>query len=189
MRRNTLTIFAILLLSILVLCSGCVLPGNEKPVVNGGLSQITVAAETSRIGFEGAHQKLKDYGNNVLNESASEKSIYYILAKDVDESGNATSWVFGIGQGSGAKLLVYDRTGWTVFPWNTHIQEKITLDRIVSPNTLFAQNKAVIVTNPSQTVSERRDLELQQGTYTLTIYSGSTNRILTFNATTGTLIV
>ena len=185
MRRNTITIFAILLLSTLVLCSGCVLPGSESTKQNTGLVQVTNTVETSRISFEEAYQKLEGYK---INGTTNGKTIYYIIAKNMDESGNATSWVFGINQGPGAKLLVYDKTGFTTFNWSTHIPEKIALDQIVYPDTLFTRNKAIIVTTPSQTGSERRDLELQQGIYTLTIYSGSTNRILTFNATTGALI-
>jgi len=186
MRRNIPAIFAISALIILILCSACTfLPSGEKQ--EGGLTQVTIPVETSRISFAEAQQKLNEYSVDSINETADGKTIYYIVAKDVDESGNATSWVFGINQGAGAKLLVYDRTGWTVFPWSTRIPEKIALDQVVSPETLFAGNKAAI-TGPSQTIAERRDLELQQGVYTLTIYSGSTNRILTFNATTGALI-
>lgn len=186
MRRNIPAIFAISALIGLILCSACTfLPSEEKK--EGGLTQVTIPVESSRISFGEAQQKLDKYKMDSVNETADGKTIYSIIAKDVDESGNATSWVFGINQGVGAKLLVYDRTGWTVFPWSTVIAEKIALDQIVSPGTLFANNKATI-TGSSQTVPERRDLELQQGVYTLTIYSGSTNRILTFNATTGALI-
>ncbi len=185
MRRNIPAIFAISALVVLILCSACTFfPSEEKK--EGGLTQVTIPVESSRISFGEAQQKLDKYKMDSLNETDG-KTIYSLIAKDVDESGNATSWVFGINQGVGAKLLVYDRTGWTVFPWSTVIAEKIALDQIVSPGTLFANNKATI-TGSSQTVSERRDLELQQGIYTLTIYSGSTNRILTFNATTGALI-
>ena len=184
MRRNIPAIFAISALILLILCSACtLLSSGEKK--EEGLTQVTIPVETSRISFEEAKQKLEEY---TINETADGKTIYYIIAKNMDESGNATSWVFGINQGKGAKLLVYDKTGFTVFNWSTHIPEKIALDQIVYPDTLFTRNKALIVTTPSQTGSERRDLELQQGIYTLTIYSGATNRILTFNATTGALI-
>jgi hypothetical protein len=192
MRRNTLTIFAILLLSVLVLCSACVFspPADQKPQQEGGLTQITVPAENSRISFEAAHQKLKDYRADSVNESASNKTIYYILAKDVDDSGNAMSWVFGVNYGTGARLLIYDKSGWTTFPRsNTTLPSKeIVVDHIVSPGNLFNQNKAVIVGTPSSAIPERKDLELQQGVYTLTMYSGSKGKILTFNATTGALI-
>ena len=187
MRRNIPAIFAISALIVLILCSACTFmpSGEQNSQQEGGLTQVTIPVETLRISFEEAKQKLEEY---TINQTADARTIYSLVAKDADESGNATSWVFGMNQGAGARLLVYDRTGWTVFPWSTRIPEKIAVDHMVSPNTLFARNKAVIVTNPSQAGSERRDLELQQGIYTLTIYSGSTYRILTFNATTGALI-
>jgi len=184
MNRNIPAVFAISALIVLILCGACTfLPSGETK--EGGLTQVTIPVETSRISFEEAKQKLEEYQ---IKETTDGKTVYYIIAKDVDESGNATSWVFGINQGAGARLLVLDRTGWTVFPWSTRVPEIIALDRVVSPNTLFTQNKAAILTSVSQTGTDRRDLELQQGTYTLTIYSGSTNRILTFNATTGALM-
>jgi hypothetical protein len=186
MRRNIPFIFAISALILLILCSACTfLPSEEKK--EGGLSQVSIPEENSRISFEKARQELENYGMDSINETADVKTVYYIVAKDLDESGNAASWVFGINQGSVAKLLVYDRTGWTVFPWSIRVQEEIALDQVTPPGTLFSRNKAAI-TGASQAVPERRDLELQQGIYTLTIYSGSTNRILTFNATTGALI-
>jgi hypothetical protein len=186
MRRNIPAIFAISALILLILCSACTFfPSEEKK--EGGLTQVTIPEEFSRISFGEAQHKLEGYTMDSVNGTADGKTIYSLIAKDVDESGNATSWVFGINQGVGAKLLVYDRTGWTVFPWNTVITEKIAIDQIVTPGSLFANNKATI-TGSSQKVTERMDLELQQGIYTLTIYSGSVNRVLTFNATTGALI-
>jgi hypothetical protein len=183
MRRNIPAIFAISALIVMILCSACTLlpSGGKTPQQEGGLTQVNVPVETSRISYEEALQKFGDY---TIHDTAEAKTIYYIVAKDVDETGKATSWVFGINTGAGGNLLVYDRTGWTVFPWSPHIPEKIALDQVVSPSNLFAKNRNTIVSGPS----DRRDLELQQGIYTLTIYSGSSNRILTFNATTGALI-
>jgi hypothetical protein len=90
----------------------------------------------------------------------------------------------------GDKLLIYDRSGWTVFPKsNTTLPlEELAVDHIVSPGNLIAQNKAIILSTPSSAIPERRDLELQEGIYKLTLYSGSKGRILMFNATTGALI-
>jgi hypothetical protein len=178
-------------LSVLVLCSACVFspPAEQKPQQEGGLTQVTVPVETSRISFEAAHQKLKDYRTDSLSGSVNNKIIYYILAKDVDASGNAVSWAFGVNYGMGDRLLIYDKSGWTVFPQsNTTLpSEEIVVDHIISPGNLFTRNKAVIL-NTSSSIPERQDLELYQGIYKLTMYSGSTSRILTFNATTGALI-
>jgi hypothetical protein len=113
MNRNIPAIFAISALIVLILCSACTfLPSGETK--EGGLTQVSIPVETSRINFEEAKQRLEEYQ---IKEITDGKTIYYIIAKDVDESGNATSWVFGINQGAGARLLVFDRTGWTVFPW------------------------------------------------------------------------
>jgi hypothetical protein len=192
MRKTIPAILVISTLVVLVLCSACVLlpPGDQKPQQEGGLAQVTVPVETSRISFEVALQNLKDYRTDSINGSVTDKTIYYILAKDVDDSGNAMSWVFGVKYGMGDRLLIYEKSGWTAFPKsNTTLpSEEIVVDHIVSPDNLFTQNKAVILSTPSSAIPERRDLELQQGIYKLTLYSGSKGRIITFNATTGVLI-
>ena len=192
MRKTIPAILVIPTLVVLVLCRACVFstPADQKPQQEGGLTQVTVPVESSRISFEAAHQKLKDYRADAVNESASNKTIYYILAKDVDDSGNAMSWVFGVNYGTGARLLIYDKSGWTTFPRsNTTLpSEEIVVDHIVSPGNLLTRNKAVILSTSSPAIPERRDLELREGIYTLTLYSGSKGRILSFNATTGALI-
>ena len=61
MRKIIPIIFVISALVALVLCSACVLPSfGEQKKQEGGLTQVTVPAETSRISFEEAYQKLKD---------------------------------------------------------------------------------------------------------------------------------
>ena len=183
MRRNIPQIFAILLLSMLVLCSACVLPGSEKTVVNVGLSQVTTPEISPYISFEEAKQKFEDYNG------AEKLPVYYIFSRDVDSSGNAESWLFGVRQSTGTELLMYDRTGWKTIPWNVTLpSEKVMLDKVISPGTLFSQNKGVIFVASSTPVTERRDIVLKEGIYTLTINSGSTSRTLMFNATTGVLI-
>jgi len=78
-----------------------------------------------------------------------------------------------------------------VIPWKiTSLpSEEIPFDHIVSPGNLFTKNKEIILSTPSSAIPEQRDLELQEGTYKLTINSGNTRRVLTFNATAGVLIV
>jgi hypothetical protein len=190
MRRNIPTIFAILALLSLIVCSACVSQptGDQKPQQNGGFTQVIKPVEPSRINFEEAKAQLIEYRLNSLNEAMNAKTVYYMRSRDVDESGNATGWIFGVLRGSEAEFLVYDRTGWTTLGNATLPSEEIEIDNIVSPDFLFKQNKEIILGNPSPAVPERRDIELQRGFYKLTITSGSTHRILTFNATTGALI-
>jgi hypothetical protein len=191
MRRNIPAIFVISTLIVLVLCSACVSqpPQDKTSQQNGGLKLITVPEESPYISFDVAHQNLREYRPDPTNESTAIKTIYTIYGMNIDGSGNATSWIFGVRHSGGTELLAYDRSGWIQIPWNApSLSEEIDVDRIVSPARLFSENAAVILGNPSSTIPDRKDLELKQGIYTLTITSGNTSRILMFNATTGRLI-
>jgi len=190
MHKSIPMIFAILALSILILCSACVSqpPTNQTSEQNVGLAQISESSPN--ISFDVAHQNLREYQPDPTNESTGIKTVYYIHGTNVDVSGNATSWIFGVRHTAGTELLAYDRGGWIKIPWNAPpLSEEIAIDKIVSPGRLFSQNNAVILSKSSPTNPERRDLELIQGIYTLTITSGSKDRILTFNTTTGELII
>jgi hypothetical protein len=189
MRRNIPTIFAFLVLLSLILCSACVSQSSpdKAPQQNVGLAQISEGSPY--ISFDVALQNLGEYVPDPTNESTAVKTVYYIHGTNVDGTGNATSWLFGVRHSGGTELLAYDRSGWKQIPWNaSQLSEEIDVDRIVSPGSLFSQNNAVILINPSPTNPQRRDLDLIRGIYTLTITSGSKDRILTFNATTGELI-
>jgi hypothetical protein len=197
MRANIPTILAILLVGILSLCTACVtessnnqtlqLSNDQTPRQNTSFVQLSEGSPY--IGFDEAYQNLRDYIPDPANASTALKTIYYIHGTDLDISGNASSWIFGVRHSNGTALLSYNRGGWIQIPWNaSFISEEIDGDRIVAPGRLFSQNNAVILSNHSPANPGRLDLDLIRGVYTLTITSGSTERILMFNATTGTLI-
>ncbi len=72
MRRNIPAIFAISALIGLILCSACTfLPSEEKK--EGGLTQVTIPVESSRISFGEAQQKLDEYRMDSVNETMMEK--------------------------------------------------------------------------------------------------------------------
>lgn len=188
MNRNIPAIFAISALILLILCSACTsLPSDKEK--EGGLQQVAIPAETPRISFEEAKLSLGEYRKTSLNESSivSEK-IYYVSANDVDEYGNATSWVFGV-KTAKTELLVYKGKVWTDIPWIIpELPSEIYSDRVISPKNLFAQNKAAIFGDSSKATTERRDIELKDGVYTVSITTGNSVRILNFNASTGAAI-
>jgi len=189
MRRNFPTIFVILALIILILCSACVSqPITSQPSQqDGGITLTTLKIESPSISFENAYQNLMNYRSDPTNDSSAINKIYSIYGLNIDKSGNATSWVFGVRHSGGTELLAYDQGGLTRIPWNAPpFSSEINVDNIVPPNSLFSQNSAIIFSNPSPI--ERQDLELSRGTYTLTIISGAQERVLTFNATTGKVI-
>lgn len=189
MRRNIPIIFSILILFILILYSGCLTPSSEQNTQQDvGLIGISEQAGTSRISFDEAKATLVEYRINALHETANVTTVHYMRSRDVDGSGNASGWIFGVYEGNMAEFLEYDRTGWTTIKNATLPSDAIDLDNVVSPELLFKKNKEIITGKPSAAISERRDIELQRSIYTLTIISGSTLRTLTFNATTGELI-
>ena len=193
MRKIIHAIFVISTLVVLVMCSACVLPSaDQKPQQDGGLTQVTVPVESSRISYEVALQNLKDYRTDLINKSPiSSQKIYYILGKDVDDQGKAKSWSFGVNREAGPRLLIYDRTGWTDMSLSNSAlpSEEIMVDRVMPPNKLFAENKGAIQGNSPASSPAIRELELKEGKYTLTITSGSIVRVIKFNATTGALNV
>jgi hypothetical protein len=191
MHKSIPMTFAILTLVVLILCSACVSqpPANQTSQQNGGLTQILGPVESPYISFDVAQQNLPAYQPDPENTSYFIKTIYYFTGMDVDGSGNARSWIFGVRHANGTEMLAYDQSGWIKILWDAPPgSEEIAVDSIVSPARLFSQNTAVILVYPKSSIPERRDLELKQGIYTLTITSGSARRILTFNATTGELI-
>jgi ABC-type transport system substrate-binding protein len=190
MQKSIPMVLAFTVLLALILCCACASQSSpDQTSQNFGFTQITQSADASRISFDEARQKLREYGSDLPNEPGNLTAVYYIHARDVDGSGNATSWIFGVRHGTGSGLVVFDRSGWTTIPWIATLpSEVIDIDSIASPDMVFRQNNAAILGNTTSTASERRDLELQRGIYTLTITSGNSIRILTFNATTGVLI-
>jgi hypothetical protein len=192
MRSSLPFLFTILALIVMSICSACVSPSqpplNETYQHNGGPVQITSPADSTRISFEEAKAKLTGYRFYELNELGNAPPVYYVRSRDVDGTGNATGWIFGIHNGNRAEYLVYERSGWTTIANATLPSEKIALDSVLSPDLLFKKNRDLITGDQLPAIPERRDIELQRGMYTLTINAGSTTRILTFNATTGALI-
>ncbi len=190
MRRNIPASFAITTLIAIILISACVAqpPAQQLSPQDQGLARITTNGDSSRFSFEEALQNLREYQPDSMNEPGYGKNVYYLLSRDLDESGTATAWIFGISGIKGPEFLVIDNAGRTTIENVILPPDPILFENIVTPEDLIKQNRAAIFTNPSPGVPERWDLELQRGVYSLTITSGNSSRNLIFNATTGVLI-
>ncbi|MGA2120756.1 MAG: hypothetical protein ABSG49_01785 [Methanoregula sp.] len=191
----------IALLFAICLFSGCISPlgpanqtpqipsPNASPKTDVGVIPIEMVPSAKFISFDEAKDSLKDSDSLSSNQFQKERRILFIQGGNLDESGNAERWVFGVTKGDIKELRVYDRTGWTIIPWNNAISaEEIDLNGVVSPTTIFDQNKKQILESSPSTIPAQRDIELKNGTYTFTITSGSMSEILMFNATTGAAI-
>ena len=162
---------------------------NVTPNIDVGVVSVNMTPAMKFISFAEAKGYFKDSEMLSLNQLQKATRILFIRGGNLDGSGNAERWVFGINKGDINELRVYSSSGWTVIPWkNTISAEEINLDKVVSPKDLISQNEDQIPDNFPSNVPVQRDIELKNGTYSISISSGSTSEILVFNATTGAAI-
>ena len=94
---------------------------------------------------------LNDSEGFSLNQQQIVPRVLFIQGGSLDESGNAVQWVFGVNKGDTNELRVYDNRGWTILTFPNAIPaDEIDLGTIVSPATLFDQNKDQILGTPLQ---------------------------------------
>lgn len=191
MRTDISSIFAFLMLLGLIIGTGCSTPspaGQLTPTPTGtqdsGFTRIS--AESGSFLFDEAYRNLRQYPPEAPNVSSVEMPVYYIHGTDLDLSGNASAWIFGVRYAGETTLLSYSGGGWQRIPWDVSLTgDGIDMEKIMTPDRLFSRNSEEIQGSPPPGTAERRDLDLARGVYTLTIASGDAERVLTFNATTG----
>jgi hypothetical protein len=165
------------------------IPLNASPVIDVGVIPIEMPPDLELISFDEAAGNFKDSESLSLNAFQIKPRILFIQGRNLDESGKAGQWIFGIDKGDINELRIYDRSGWTIIAWNNTISaDEIELDRIITPDILFDQNKIQILKNSPSVIPAQWDIELKNGTYTVMMTSGSTSEILKFNAITGAAI-
>ena len=161
-------------------------PVNVSPTIDVGVVPLDMAPGPEYISFEEARGDLLQSDLLSLNSFQNTSRILFIEGGNLDNSGNAERWVFWVKKGETSELRIYDRSGWTIIPWNSAISgEEIHVDRIVSPGDIFKPASIQIPNTTPSTLPVQRDLSLRNGVYRVTITSGSSSQILIFNATTG----
>jgi hypothetical protein len=142
----------------------------------------------SRVGFDQAYSSLV---TGTDHSTSNPLHIYYIKGSDLDSGANAKEWIFGIQQGSTSAFYIYRSGGGTMTTWPYEIPyQEITMNEtFLSPDNLFSQHKLFledIMSTNTQTIDE---LELVNGTYSLTIKNNSTSTVHLYNSKTGEEIV
>jgi hypothetical protein len=166
-----------------------VIPVNASPTIDVGLVPADLTPAPALVSFDEAKGNLKDSESLSLNPFLKSPRLLFIQGGNVDESGNAQRWVFGINKGDVNELRVYDHSGWTIIPWNATISSgEIDLNQVVSPDVIFKQIDIQILGTSRDPQQIQRDIELRNGTYTLTVNDGSSSQIMRFNAATGVAI-
>jgi hypothetical protein len=136
----------------------------------------------------GMNEHLAGFGNEDKRNPAAitgNVRIFYIQAADIDTTGRASHWIFGVNNSMGQAVIVSDETGWHSTLWNgTLPSREIRIANVISPEQLFLQNHEKISQVPA-TGSGNHELDLRDGTYSLTMVTPGSVRILNFNATSG----
>ncbi|MFA4860115.1 hypothetical protein [Methanoregula sp.] len=126
-----------------------------------------------------------DVGDGSAVNASSDKEILYVRGNNLDNNGQARSWTFVVRHANRTSIVTVDQKGLNLAAWNGEFRQKeIRLDSIILPEDLFLKNRDAI-TGDNRTGS--RDLVLSMDRYTLTT-SGTTNRVLVFDAKTGALM-
>ena len=189
-----------LLLSVCFTC-GCTFPANENqsddqnPITDRAtLSPVTtpeIQEEAPRISLHEAVSHLGEYldpdpirnPDKMVSHTGGDITIHYIQGKDIDKSGNARIWSFGITTNSGTEFRAYDGSVWTIIVLSEPFPiSEISVDKIISPQEVFEKNQDMIFGTSPSDISVR-EIEIQDGVYTLTI--NKSPWILRFDAGTG----
>jgi hypothetical protein len=194
MYRHLFPVFAIVLLISTCLFSGCLITSdkgevtslNSSPVINGGLAQVEREPLPQSFSLDEVRRSMQPGEMHPFSPFSNTTQILFIQGVNLDGGGNAERWIFDVDNAGVNEMIVYDRSGWTIIPLTREIYaEEIALERVISPEALFNQNSLRTLSGSLSTIPVRRDIELKNGTYKITILSNGLSSVLKFNATTG----
>ena len=196
MRRRTYVIFSIALVLACCFIAGCSIlsPSNSAPEerVNGGVSFDNTFDEARNYSFEEVISDIYLSPIEGLDRDSppiiEEMHFLSVSGEGLDGTGNASSWTVVLQYKNQTEFITYDRFGKEVTDWSLGYSGKEVFPaEVISPGTLFNQNRERIFKTPQAISTESRNIELSGGTYTLTILGGNNPRILVFDAKTGAL--
>lgn len=192
--------FLVILLAIFTLTAGCSslpFPGpataGSPDTINIGFSSTPASSVHVTYSFDrflsvfSAMQFAN--GQNTSANATSERHVLYIRGVQMDESGNAESWMAVAREGNITSMISYDKFGERISGTGTNERlPAIPMDRILTPAQLFDQNRDLIFNKPRDASPGPMTLELTDSSYSLIIPGRDTTRILKFDALTGAMI-
>lgn len=191
----------ILFLAIILVCAFCIGAAFVLPALqpkssgpthitpgNVGITAIQALALIQPIDMQFALNEIKGYqpdpAVNRMNET-----IHYVGAKNLNDAGAATSWIFGVRNNNVTTIYTYDRNGVAIIPWDAGLPpQDIDFSTVLTPDELIASDRLQRPSINSSLVQTGVGFELIDGNYIITRPQGSSPQRLTFNATTGALI-
>jgi len=197
MRRSSITILLIAAVIIglvgIMYITGTISSGNRpadlQPDANadGGLQPVPDTTPSSLTTFEEALDQLRQ--RLQATPSSSNFTLHYIRGTDLDVSGRAAHWVFGVRYDNQSVLMYYDAPGWRSVSWEGAAPEKeIVADSVVSPSSIIKRNKGVLYASDPQREGLIKRMDLMNGKYTITMERQGTQQTFVFDAGSGVVI-
>jgi hypothetical protein len=206
--RETVLVFIMVLLVIagcsIAGCSSLPFSGTPAPTETHKIIDVGITGQENpntvpRYRFEEtaagifSDDSIAKWNDAPVNESQAAispvKQIKFIRGTDLDENGDAASWIFIVEHGDQLSMVTYNSQGMNVLSSPGTIKRaEIFTDKILSPRDLFARNHAEILQSSPSGTPAVRELSLVGGNYTLKITTPEKPRVLIFDAITGVLI-
>jgi hypothetical protein len=110
-------------------------------------------------------------------------SLCYIQGTNVELSGKAEHWLFGVCGDNTTSMIVYDSHGISRMNWSHWMP-----DKMIDTSSLLSPAKILGIAYPGRQAITIPQLEVRDGEYILTAPQGETPREFTMNTSTGVLI-
>jgi hypothetical protein len=178
MKPSNFVILFALIIFLFVFSSGCTTPGS-----NSQQTSSTIGSE-AKVSFDQAYQNLKTDG--IISKSPP-VHIFYVEGSDLDSTGAAKEWRFGIRQGNSSYFYSYNATGGSKssWPWDFPYQEITIGSSYLYPKDLLNQHKLFIQDITSTNSGKIDELELMDGIYQLTIQNGTASMTFYYDGKSG----
>ena len=197
MHRSSITILIIAAVIIVLVgiayFTGAIPFGNRTGDVqtdtdaDAGLQPVPDTTQSSLTTLEAALDQLSQ--RLQATPSSSNFTLHYIRGTDLDVSGRAAHWVFGVRYGNQSVLMYFDAPGWRSVSWEGAVPEKeIVADSFVSPSKVINRNAGILYASDPQREGRIKRMDLMNGKYMITMERQGTQQTFVFDAGSGVLI-
>jgi len=154
---------------------------------DAGLQPLQEATQSSLTTFEEALDQLRQRLQGT--PSSSNFTLHYIRGTDLDFSGRAAHWVFGVRYDNRSVLMYFDAPGWRSVSWEGALPEKEIGEGSFVPLTKFInRNAGILYASDPQREGLIRRMELMNGKYSVTMERLGAQQTFVFDAASGELI-
>jgi len=116
---------------------------------------------------------------------AGNYTVHYIHGEDIDLTGYAKNWIIAVKTNKSQFYFEYRDQDFKEYPWKENVVSKpILVDEIIVPEDLLSLHKDLAGRIFGDPAVVRKEIQLENGTYTLTITKKSPEEYL-FNAYSG----